>query len=95
MKDYFRGSSAPGTTSWLPTLLNGKSRASSWWIPGHSVPASLPRPRARVTKVRGGDPGSVRGLSGDVAKVSFSEAIRFQFAGIQQQNNIFDTSGIS
>ena len=40
----------------------------------------------------------MKGLSGNVAKVAFSEAITFQFAGIQQQNNdlySFDTTSLS
>ncbi len=60
--------------------------------------AISPEAAREVTKVHGGNPGSVRGLSGDVAKVSFAEAILFQFGGIRQQNNdlySFDTTGLS
>ena len=97
MKDYapfFRS----GHYIVLPTLLNGKTQRLFMVDTGAFATAVSPEAAREVTKVHGAPAGSVRGLSGDVAKVSFTEAILFQFAGIQQQNNdlfAFDTSGIS
>jgi predicted aspartyl protease/Flp pilus assembly protein TadD len=97
MKDYspfFRS----GHYIVLPTLLNGKSQCLFMVDTGAFATAVSPEAAREVTKVHGAPAGSVRGLSGDVAKVSFTEAILFQFAGIKQQNNdlfAFDTSGIS
>ncbi len=97
MKDYspfFRS----GHDIIVPTRLNGKTDRLFLVDTGAFSSAISPEAARAVTKVHGGDPGSVRGLSGDVAKVSFSEAVLFQFAGIQQQNNdlySFDTSGMS
>jgi len=82
----------------LPTLLNGKTQRLFMVDTGAFATAVSPEAAREVTKVHGAPAGSVRGLSGDVAKVSFTEAILFQFAGIRQQNNdlfAFDTSGIS
>lgn len=97
MKDYvpfFRS----GHYVILPTRLNGKTQRLFMVDTGAFSTAISPEAAREVTKVHGSSPGAVRGLSGDVAKVSFSEAILFQFAGIQQQNNdlySFDTSGMS
>jgi predicted aspartyl protease len=97
MKDYspfFRS----GHYIVLPTLLNSKSQRLFMVDTGAFATAVSPEAAREVTKVHGAPAGSVRGLSGDVAKVSFTEAILFQFAGIKQQNNdlfAFDTSGIS
>lgn len=97
MKDYspfFRS----GHDIIIPTRLNGKAERLFLVDTGAFSSAISPEVARAVTKVHGGDAGSVRGLSGDVAKVSFSEAVLFQFAGIQQQNNdlySFDTSGMS
>lgn len=97
MKDYspfFRS----GHYIIVPTRLNGKTDRLFLVDTGASSSAISPEAGRAVTKVHGSDPGSVRGLSGDVARVSFSEAVLFQFAGIQQQNNdlySFDTSGMS
>lgn len=97
MKDYspfFRS----GHDIIIPTRLNGKAERLFLVDTGAFSSAISPEVARAVTKVHGGDPGSVRGLSGEVAKVSFSEAVLFQFAGIQQQNNdlySFDTSGMS
>jgi predicted aspartyl protease len=97
MKDYspfFRS----GHYIVLPTLLNGKTQRLFMVDTGAFATAVSPEAAREVTKVHGAPAGSVRGLSGDVAKVSFTEAILFQFAGIKQQNNdlfAFDTSGIS
>jgi len=97
MKDYapvFRS----GHFLIVPTLLNGKTQRLFMVDTGAFSSSISPEAARAVTKVHGGDPGSIKGLGGDVAKVSFSEAITFQFAGIQQQNNdlfTFDTSGMS
>ncbi len=97
MKDYspfFRA----GHDIIIPTRLNGKAARLFLVDTGAFSSAISPEAARAVTKIHGGDPGSVRGLSGDVAKVSFSEAVLFQFAGIQQQNNdlfSLDTSTMS
>jgi predicted aspartyl protease len=97
MKDYvafFRS----GHFIVLPTLLNGKTQRLFMVDTGAFSTAISPEAAREVTRVHGGNPGSVRGLSGDVAKVSFAEAILFQFGGIRQQNNdlySFDTTGLS
>jgi len=97
MNDYFPFFRV-GHDILVPTRLNGKAEHLFLVDTGAFSSSISPEAAREVTKVHGGDPGSVRGLSGDVAKVSFSEAILFQFAGIQQQNNdlySFDTSGLS
>jgi hypothetical protein len=97
MKDYI-GFFRSGHFIILPTLLNGKTQRLFMVDTGAFSTAISPEAAREVTKVHGAPAGSVRGLSGDVAKVSFTEAIMFQFGGIQQQNNdlfSFDTSGIS
>jgi predicted aspartyl protease len=97
MKDYspfFRS----GHYIVLPTVLNRKTQRLFLVDTGAYSSSISPDVARVVTKVHGGNSGSVKGLSGDVAKVSFSEAVLFQFAGIQQQNNdlvSFDTSGLS
>jgi predicted aspartyl protease/Flp pilus assembly protein TadD len=96
MKDYspvFRS----GHFLIVPTLLNGKAQGLFMVDTGAFSTSISPGMARAVTKVHGG-PGSIRGLSGDVTKVMFSEAILFQFAGIQQQNNdlvSFDALGLS
>jgi hypothetical protein len=96
MKDYspvFRS----GHYLVVPTLLNGKAQALFMVDTGAFSTSISPALARSVTKVHGG-PGIIQGLSGNVAKVLFSEAILFQFAGIQQQNNdlvSFDTAGLS
>ena len=97
MKDYV-GFFRSGHFIVLPTLLNGKTQRLFMVDTGAFSTAISPEAAREVTKVHGGNPGSVRGLSGDVAKVSFAEAILFQFGGIRQQNNdlySFDTTGLS
>jgi len=97
MKDYV-GFFRSGHFIVLPTLLNGKTQRLFMVDTGAFSTAISPEAAREVTKVHGGTPGSVKGLSGEVAKVSFAEAILFQFGGIGQQNNdlySFDTSGLS
>ena len=82
----------------VPVTLNGKENRLFLVDTGAFSTAIAPEAARAVTKVRGGDPGTVRGMSGEVAKVQFSEAVNFRFAGIEQQNNdlfTFDTSGLS
>jgi predicted aspartyl protease/Flp pilus assembly protein TadD len=82
----------------VPTRLNGKAERLFMVDTGAFSSSISPETAREVTKVHSGSPGAVRGLSGDVAKVSFSEAVLFQFGGIQQQNNdlyAFDTSSLS
>ena len=97
MKDYtavFRS----GHFLIVPTLLNGKTQGLFMVDTGAFSSSITPKVARSVTKVRGGPDDSVKGLSGNVAKVAFSEAVTFQFAGIQQQNNdlySFDTTNLS
>ena len=82
----------------LPTLLNNKTNRLFIVDSGAFSSSISPEAAREVTKVRGGSPVTVKGLSGDVGKVSSSDKIVFTFAGIQQQNNdliSFDTSGLS
>jgi predicted aspartyl protease/Flp pilus assembly protein TadD len=97
MKDYV-GFFRSGHDVIVPTRLNGKTERLFLVDTGAFSSIISPETAREVTKVRGSAPGAIRGLSGDVARVSFSEAVRFQFGGIQQQNNdlySFDTSGVS
>ncbi len=72
MKDYV-GFFRSGHFIVLPTLLNGKTQRLFMVDTGAFSTAISPEAAREVTKVHGGNPGSVRGLSGDVAKVSFAE----------------------
>lgn len=97
MKDYV-GFFRVGHDVLVPTRLNGKTERLFLVDTGAFSSSISPDTAREVTKVHGNAPGAVRGLSGDVAKVSFSEAVLFQFGGIQQQNNdlySFDTSNLS
>jgi predicted aspartyl protease len=97
MKDYV-GFFRSGHLIVIPALLNGKTQRLFMVDTGAFSTAISPEAAREVTKVHGGAPGSVRGMSGEVAKVSFAEAILFQFGGIRQQNNdlfSFDTTGLS
>ena len=97
MKDYFPVFRS-GHYLIVPVALNRKTQRLLMVDTGAYSSSLSPDVARTVTKVHGGDPGSVKGLGGDVSKVSFSEAVLFQFAGIQQQNNdlvSFDTSGLS
>jgi hypothetical protein len=82
----------------IPARLNGKAERLFMVDTGAFSSSISPDVAREVTKVHGSAPGAIRGLSGDVAKVQFSEAVLFQFGGIQQQNNdlyTFDASGLS
>jgi Aspartyl protease len=97
MKDYV-GFFRAGHDVLVPTRLNGKTERLFLVDTGAFSSSISPDTAREVTKVHGNSPGAIRGLSGDVAKVSFSEAVLFQFGGIQQQNNdlySFDTSNFS
>jgi predicted aspartyl protease len=97
MKDYFPVFRS-GHDLIVPVQLNGKIERLFLVDTGASATIISPEVARLVTKVHGGDPGSIKGLSGEVAKVSTSEAVMLKFAGIQQQNNslyAFDTSGLS
>jgi len=99
MKDYV-GFFRSGHFIVLPTLLKGKTQRLFMVDTGAFSTAISPEAAREVTKVHflGSNPGSVRGLSGDVTKIAFAEAILFQFGGIRQQNNdlySFDTTGLS
>jgi predicted aspartyl protease len=97
MKDYspvFRS----GHFLIVPVTLNGKETRLFIVDTGAFSTSISPEAARAVTRVSGGDAGSVRGMSGAVAKVQFSQAIDFRFAGIEQQNNdlvTFDTVGVS
>jgi predicted aspartyl protease/Flp pilus assembly protein TadD len=97
MKDY-GGFFRSGHFVLVPTRLNGKTERLFMVDTGAFSSSISPETAREVTKVHGNAPVEVRGLSGNVAKVSTSEAVLFQFGGIQQQNNdlyTFDTSGLS
>jgi predicted aspartyl protease/Flp pilus assembly protein TadD len=97
MKDYV-GFFRSGHFMLVPTRLNGKTERLFMVDTGAFSSSISPETAREVTKVHGNAPVEVRGLSGNVAKVSTSEAVLFQFGGIQQQNNdlfAFDTSGLS
>ena len=82
----------------LPTLLNGTTQRLFLVDSGAFTSSISPEAARAVTKVHGGAPVTVKGLSGEVAKVSTSDKIVLTFAGIQQRNNdliSFDTSGLS
>ena len=97
MKDYV-GFFRSGHFMLVPTRLNGKTERLFMVDTGAFSSSISPETAREVTKVHGNAPVEVRGLSGNVAKISTSEAVLFQFGGIQQQNNdlfAFDTSGLS
>jgi gag-polyprotein putative aspartyl protease/Aspartyl protease len=97
MKDYV-GFFRSGHDVIVPTRLNGKTERLFIVDTGAFSSSISPETAREVTKVHGNSPDAIRGLSGNVAKVSFSEAVLFQFGGIQQQNNdlyTFDTTGLS
>jgi len=82
----------------IPTLLNGKTQRLFLVDSGAFSSSISPETARAITKVRGGAPITVKGISGEVAKISTSDKIVLTFAGIQQQNNdliTFDTSGLS
>jgi hypothetical protein len=100
MKDYFPVFRS-GHYLIVPVVLNNKAERLFVVDTGAFSTSISPDAARAVTKVHSGGESwsrAVKGMSGDVAKVSFSEAIDFRFAGIRQQNNdlyTFDTSGIS
>ncbi len=97
MKDYV-GFFRAGHFMLVPTRLNGKTERLFIVDTGAFSSSISPETAREVTNVHGNAPVEVRGLSGNVAKVSTSEAVLFQFGGIRQQNNdlyTFDTSGLS
>jgi len=97
MKDYV-GFFRSGHFMLVPTRLNGKTEHLFMVDTGAFSSSISPETAREVTKVHGNAPVEVRGLSGNIDKVSTSEAVLFQFGGIQQQNNdlyTFDTSGLS
>lgn len=82
----------------VPTVLNGKAQKLFVLDTGAFSSSITPQAAKEITKVRGGAPIQIRGINGAVAKVSTSDVVIFQFAGIKQQNDdlfSFDTSGIS
>ena len=97
MKDYFPVFRS-GHFLIVPVVLNRKANKLFIVDTGAFSTSITPDVARTVTKVHAGSTGTVKGLSGDVNKVSFSEAITFEFAGIQQQNNdlyTFDASNVS
>jgi len=97
MKDYapvFRS----GHMLIIPTLLNGTTQRLFLVDSGAFSSSISPEAARAVTRVHGGSPVGVQGISGEVKKVSTSDKIVLTFAGIQQRNNdliSFDTSGLS
>jgi hypothetical protein len=97
MKDYtpvFRS----GHLLIIPTALNGTTQRLFMVDSGAFTSSISPEVARAVTKVHGGSPVGVQGISGEVKKVSTSDKIVLTFAGIQQRNNdliSFDTSGLS
>lgn len=82
----------------VPTVLNGKAQKLFLLDTGAFSSSISPQAAKEITKVRGGSPIQIRGINGAVARVSTSDVVIFQFAGIKQQNDdlfSFDTSGIS
>jgi hypothetical protein len=82
----------------IPVALNHKVEHLFMVDTGNFSSSISPEAAREVTKVKGGEPVTVRGLSGNVAKVSSGDAVLFQFAGIQQQNNdliSYDTSHLT
>jgi len=97
MKDYtpvFRS----GHLLIIPTVLNGTTQRLFMVDSGAFTSSISPEAARAVTKVRGGSPVGVQGISGEVKKLSTSDKIVLTFAGIEQRNNdliSFDTAGIS
>lgn len=97
MKDYspvFRS----GHFLIIPTLVNGTAQRLFLVDSGAFTSSISPEAARAVTRVHGGAPVAIKGLSGEVSKVSTSDKIVLTFAGIQQRNNdliSFDTSGLS
>jgi Flp pilus assembly protein TadD len=82
----------------VPVALNHKVEHLFMVDTGNFSSSISPEAAREVTKVKGGEPVTITGLSGKVAKVSSGDAVLFQFAGLQQQNNnliSYDTSGLT
>ncbi len=82
----------------VPTVLNHKVQHLFVLDTGAFSSFVSPEVAREVTKVHGGAPVLIQGLSGTVSKVSTSDKIVFQFGGIEQDNYglfSFDTSGVS
>jgi Flp pilus assembly protein TadD len=82
----------------IPVALNHKVEHLFLVDTGNFSSSISPEAAREVTKVKGGEPVTIKGLSGNVAKVSSGDAVLFQFAGIQQQNNdliSYDTSRLT
>jgi hypothetical protein len=82
----------------IPVALNHKVEHLFMVDTGNFSSSISPEAAREVTKVKGGEPITIKGLSGNVAKVSSGDVILFQFAGIQQQNNnliSYDTSRLT
>ena len=97
MKDYYPVFRS-GHDLIVPVVLNGKAERLFLVDTGSFSTTIAPDVARTVTKVHGKEAGLIRGISGNVNNVSFSEAVNFRFAGIEQQNNdlySFDTSGLS
>jgi hypothetical protein len=71
----------------IPVVLNHKVEHLFLVDTGNFSSSISPEVAREVTKVKGGEPVTIKGLSGNVAKVSSGDVVLFQFAGIQQQNN--------
>jgi tetratricopeptide (TPR) repeat protein len=82
----------------IPVALNHKVEHLFLVDTGNFSSSISPEAAREVTKVKGGEPVTIKGLSGNVAKVSSGDVVLFQFAGIQQQNNnliSYDTSRLT
>ena len=82
----------------IPVALNHKVEHLFLVDTGNFSSSISPEAAREVTKVKGGEPVTIKGLSGNVAKVSSGDVVLFQFAGIQQQNNnliSYDTSHLT
>ena len=97
MKDYvpfFRA----GHFVIIPVTLNHQTQRLFMVDSGAFSSSISPEAAAAVTKVHGGLPVTIQGLSGEVKKVSTGDQIVFNFGGIQQTNNnlfAFDTSNMT
>ena len=97
MKDYFPIFRS-GHMLLMPTVLNHKVQRLFLLDTGAFASSISPEAAREVTKVRGGAPIRIQGLNGEVAKVSTSDKIIFQFGGIEQDNSdviSFDTTHLS
>jgi hypothetical protein len=97
MKDY-----VPFFRAWhdiiIPVVLNHKVEHLFMVDTGNFSSSISPETAREVTKVKGGSPLEIQGMSGKVSKVATGDVVVFQFAGIQQQNNnliSYDTSHLT